>query len=132
MRSPFARWKVRHLVASWVGYWAVLAAATLTPAAIALWKVSRDGAKGSANVSLGDAGLHAIISTATSTLWETTVPVTTVALALAAPPLVLWVCWLLSASTSRETVEGPPPTGQLGRGDELPLRRAERSKDAVH
>jgi hypothetical protein len=131
MRSPLARWKVRHLFGAWLGYWAVLAAVTLTPAAIAIWKLSQAGMKGNASINAGDGGLHAIISTQSSTLWEATVPLTTVVLAIALPPIVLWVCWLLSASASRDTVE-EHATEQLGRGDELPLRSADRSKDAIH
>lgn len=130
MPSPFARWKVRHLFTAWAGYWAALAAVTLTPAAIAVWKLSQTGMKGTASVNAGDAGLHAIISTQSSTLWEATIPLTTVVLAVAGPPLVLWVCWLLSAGMARDAVE-EHPTEQLGRGDELPLRRADRSKDAI-
>jgi hypothetical protein len=130
MRSPLARWKVRHLFGAWLGYWAVLAAVTLTPAAIAIWKVSGSGAKGSASINAGDGGLHAIVTMPGSTLWELSVPLTTVVLAIAGPPLVLWVCWLLSASASRNSVE-QHPTEQLTRGDELPLRHDDRARDAM-
>ena len=131
MRSPLARWKAWHLVGAWLGYWAVLAAVTLTPAAIAIWKLSQAGMKGNASINAGDGGLHAIISTPSSTLWEATVPLATVVLAIVLPPLVLWVCWLLSTSASRDAVE-EHVTEHLGRGDELSLRRTEREKDAIH
>jgi hypothetical protein len=128
MRSPLARWKVRHLFGAWLGYWAVLAAATLTPAALAIWKVSGSGAKGTASINAGDGGLHAIVTMPGSTLWEMSVSLTTVVLAIAGPPLVLWVCWLLSASASRDSAE-QHPTEQLSRGDELPLRHDDRARD---
>ena len=131
MRSPLARWKVRHLVASWVAYWTVLAAATLPPAARALLKVSRDGAHGSANVAVGDAGLHASITLAGVTVWDATIAVSTLVLWIAGPPLLLWLSWLISASGTRDAVEQHSPE-QLGRGDELRLRRTDRSKDAIH
>jgi hypothetical protein len=130
MRSPLARWKPRHLFGAWLGYWAVLAAVTLTPAAIAMWKVTRDGVKGSANVSLGDAGLHVTISLAGATIWDATVAVSTLALAIAGPPLVLWLCWLLSTSASRDSA-AEHAAEQLGSGDELPLRHDDRVRDAT-
>ncbi|MFI5231417.1 MAG: hypothetical protein ACHQSE_02775 [Gemmatimonadales bacterium] len=131
MPSPFARWRVRHLVASWVGYWVVLAAVTLAPAAVAIWKVSREGAKGNANVSLGNGVLHANVTVAGSTTWELTVAMTTLALMLAGPPLLLWVWWLLSASASRHATAQRPPA-ELGSGGELPLRHDDRARDAIH
>lgn len=131
MRSLLARWKGRHLLAAWAGYWAVLAAVTLTPGAIALWKVSREGAKGSANVSLGDAGLHANITLAGATVWDATIAVSTLVLWIAGPPLVLWLGWLFAASASRDAEDDDPPA-QLERGAELPLRRTDREKDAIH
>jgi hypothetical protein len=130
MRSPLARWKVRHVVGSWFAYWAVLAAATLTPAAITIWKVSRDGAKGDASLALGDGGLHAHVSGPGVTTWDHTIALTTVVLTVVGPPLLLWVCWVLSASRSRNSGE-QHPTGQLGSGDELPLRREDRARDAM-
>lgn len=130
MRSRLGRWKVRHLFGAWLGYWAALAAVTLTPAVIAIWKLSQAGMKGNASINAGDGGLHAIISSQSSTLWEVSVPLTTVVLAIAGPPLVLWVCWLLSASASRNSVE-QHPTEQLTRGDELPLRHDDRARDAM-
>jgi hypothetical protein len=129
MRSPLARWKVRHLIGSWFAYWAILAAATLAPAAIAIWKVSGSGAKGTASVNAGDGGLHAIITMPGSTLWEMSVALSTVVLAVAGPPLVLWLCWVLSASASRNS--GQHSAVQLTRGDELPLRRDDRARDAM-
>lgn len=125
-----ARRNLRHLVASWVGYWAVLAAVTLTPAAIALWKVSRNGAKGDASVALGDAGLRATISLGGVTQWDHTVSLVTFVLYVAGPPLLLWAAWLLSASRKRGAAENEQPE-QLTPGDELPLRSADRSKDAI-
>jgi hypothetical protein len=130
MRSLLARWKVRHLFGAWLGYWAVLAAVTLTPAAVAIWRVTGSGAKGSASINAGDGGLHAIVTTPASTLWEMSVPLTTVVLAIAGPPLVLWVCWLLSASASRDLGE-QRPAEQLASGDELPLQRRDRARDAM-
>jgi hypothetical protein len=115
-------------VASWVGYWAVLAAVTLAPAAVAIWKVSREGAKGNANVSLGNSVLHANVTLAGSTTWELTVAMTTLALMLAGPPLLLWVWWLLSASASRHADEQHPAT-HLKSGGELLLRHDAR--DAI-
>jgi threonine/homoserine/homoserine lactone efflux protein len=125
-----ARRSLRHLVASWVGYWAVLAAVTLTPAAIALWRVSRNGAKGDASVALGDAGLRATISLGGVTQWDHTVSLATFVLYVAGPPLLLWVGWLLSTSREGSAEENEQPQ-QLTRGDELPLRKTERSKDAI-
>lgn len=130
MPSPFARWRVRHLVASWVGYWAVLAAVILAPAAVAIWKVSREGVKGNANVSLGNGVLHANVTVAGGTTWELTVAMTTLAVMLAGPPLLLWVWWLLSAPASRRGA-GQHPATQLGSGVQLPLRHGDRPRDAI-
>ena len=130
MRSPFARWKVGHIVASWVGYWAVLAAVTLTPAAIALWKVSRAGAKGDASVALGDAGLRATVSVVGVTHWDRTVSLSTFVLFVAGPPLLLWLAWLVT-STGRRVVADPDHAQQLASGAEVPLRRDDRVKDEL-
>ncbi|MGH7654732.1 MAG: hypothetical protein ACREN6_08720 [Gemmatimonadaceae bacterium] len=130
MRSPFARWKVGHLVASWVGYWAVLAAVTLAPAANALWKVSRAGAKGDASLSVGDAGVHATVSVVGVTHWEHTVSLTTLVLFIAGPPLLLWVTWLLASSGRRVTAE-TDEVQQLASGAEISMRRDDRVKDEL-
>jgi hypothetical protein len=56
---------------------------------------------------------------------------TTLAVMLAGPPILLWVWWLRSASTSPRP-GAPDSTEQLSSGDELPFRRADRSRDAIH
>jgi threonine/homoserine/homoserine lactone efflux protein len=129
MRSFFARWKPKHLIGAWISYWGVLAIAALSPAAIAIWKVTRPGMKGDASLSLGDGGLNLHVTAAGVTTWNRTASVAMVVLAVAGPPLLLWLCWVLSRSSSRNSGSHPPE--QLRSADELPLRREDRARDVM-
>lgn len=130
MPSPLARWKVRHLVAWWVGYWVVLAVAILAPAAGALWDASRPGAKGDAGISYGDGVVHAHVAIAGSTSWELKVAMTTLTLMLAGPPLLLWAWWMINNSSAVRRAAGSTSPEQLPNGDALPLREQEHAHEA--
>ena len=100
-----------------------------------IWKVSGNGAKGDCEHQRlnGDGGEAACDShhAGLDALKEMSVALTTVVLAIVGPPLVLWVCWLLSTSASRDAGE-QHAIEQLASGDELPLRHNNCARDAMH
>ena len=89
------QWKPRHLLAAWSAYWAGLALVTLGPAALAILRVTvPEGAKGSVSANLGDAGFQLLVKSGEVTTYLGQASVTSVALWIAAPPLLMWLAWL--------------------------------------
>ena len=105
--SFLANWRPRHLAAAWGVYWLGLAAATLGDAIEAVWHVTHlPAGQGSVSLMFGD-GLLTLVSTASGLPTFTgSVPATTLALAIAGPPLALWLLWLLSRPKRTFATEG--------------------------
>jgi hypothetical protein len=111
MRFSLSRWRAGHLLAAWSAYWVGLGAVTLTPIALAIYHATRAGsAPGTANVSasFGSAGLRITITRLGQTMLDRSAGLTTIALGIAVPPLVLWGAWLYARSRA------------IARGDQLP------------
>jgi hypothetical protein len=96
------------LLASWVGWWVILAAWKLGPALPALYRVSREGAKGNANVQFGDDGFSATIAEAGKVAWEGHISLFALVLLIAVPPLLLWALWL----RTRKRADDPELLGE--------------------
>jgi hypothetical protein len=98
-----SQWKARHLLAAWSAYWAGLALVTLGPAALAILRVTvPEGAKGSVSANFGDAGLQLVVKSGEATTWFGQASVVSVAMWLAAPPLLLWLAWLATRPRRRD------------------------------
>ena len=111
MDLTLRRWRARHLLAAWSAYWAGLAAVTLAPAARALTRITGLGEHGSASASFDDGVVQLTIASPGAPSWVGAVPVGTLALWVAVPPLLLWLLWLLRrpAAPERRSAEGIAP-----------------------
>jgi hypothetical protein len=104
-----SQWKPRHLLAAWSAYWAGLGLVTLGPAAIAILRVTLpEGAKGSVAANVGDAGFQLAVKSGEITTWFGQASITSVALWLAAPPLLLWLAWLATRPRRRDLALDAP------------------------
>ena len=83
-----------RLLASWIGWWVVLAAWKLGPAIPAILRVSKEGAKGNANVSFNDGVFGAQITEGSTVTWEGHISFIMLVLLVCVPPLILWAFWL--------------------------------------
>lgn len=95
MAWSFRRWRPRHLLLSWLGYWLGLAAVTLGPAVPAILRATSGDAKGSLTGSMGDGGISLTIAEAGATTWSGTASLTATVLWIVGPPLLLWLVWFV-------------------------------------
>ena len=107
IRSFFSRWRPRHLLLAWCGYWLVLILVKLGPALAAGWRLSEDADRGSVNVGVSDGIVSATIVEAGRTSWSGSISFTYLTLLVALPPLLLWIVWLASSSRTNNAGEMP-------------------------
>ena len=129
MRFSMRDLRPAHLLGAWATYWAGLVAVKLGPGIAAVTKMQAPGAKGSATVSLDNDHLTAKVFEGTRLAWEATSSVTTVALWVVVPPLVIWGIWMATrpARTSESLRDELPLSGSalpLGEGAAEPIRHA--------
>jgi hypothetical protein len=88
------RWQARHLLLAWAVYWVLLVLVALRPA-LALVARALTGPEGhgsvSANVGNGIANLNVAFE---GQHWTGSTSLTSLALWIAGPPLLLWLVWL--------------------------------------
>jgi hypothetical protein len=107
----FSRWRPRHLLLSWIGYWILLVAVTLGPAVLAALPVIRDDSgHGSINASFSNLVFSLTITNGPTTVWQGTANLLTIALCVAGPPLLLWILWLNQRARHRDPVRRAAPT----------------------
>ncbi|HXT16398.1 MAG TPA: hypothetical protein VN706_12250 [Gemmatimonadaceae bacterium] len=99
------RWRPATLLASWVGYWVVLAAITMGPGIVAIWKATQSG-PGQGNVSLNFSnGLFSLVVQANGhTTYTGSAHLLAIALLVGVPPLVLFGLWLRERRSAVEMV----------------------------
>lgn len=113
----FSRWKPRHLLASWVVYWAVMVGVTLGGAIRALYSVSGPNGHGSASLGVGDTGLVLNVVSGGQTIWNGATSLTAAAMWVAGPPLLLWVAWMLNRPRVRGGESAPTSASRwMGEG----------------
>ncbi len=123
-------WKPRHLLAAWSAYWAGLALAALGPAALAILRVTvPEGAKGSVSANVGDAGLQIVVKAGEVTTWIGQASLVSIALWVAAPPLLLWLAWLATRPARGDAVPLDTQPVQLLRDAPISLYDRERLKE---
>lgn len=90
------RWQAKHLLLAWVLYWVVLALVALRPALVAVARAMNapDGHGSiSADVTNGIAKLNVAFE---GQSWTGSASLTSLALWIAGPPLMLWIGWFLT------------------------------------
>ncbi|HEX6806404.1 MAG TPA: hypothetical protein VF118_00365 [Gemmatimonadaceae bacterium] len=118
MKAFLARWRPGHVIAAWVVYWIGLAGVTVTPAMLAITRVS-SAPKNSANVSVSfdSTVLHITVTELGKTLYAASASLGQIALWVGVPPLALYALWLFT----RRRPGGTPAS--LGEGDPESLPR---------
>jgi hypothetical protein len=83
----------------WCAYWICLVLVKLGPALLSVWRMSQEAhGKGSVSAAITDGTITATVTDAGKTTWAGSISVLTLALLVAAPPLVLWLVWLVGSS----------------------------------
>ena len=99
------RWRARHLLYSWIAYWAILFAVVFAPAIRAHFRIlAAPHGKESVSAGFDDDILTLTLSDAASTVYSASVPFFTALLWMLGPPMLIWLLWL--ALRPREGVVG--------------------------
>jgi hypothetical protein len=104
-RTFFTRWRPKHLLIAWCGYWTGLLIVKLGPAILAAWRMSQRTTHGTASAGVNDGIISATISESGLTTWSGSISFTRLVLILTIPPLVLWLVWFLGSSRTNNAVE---------------------------
>lgn len=89
------RWRWQHLLGAWVTYWAGLALVTLGPFARAAWRITQlPEGHGTISAGLENTIVRLVAIADGVTVWTGSAHLTTVALWVAGPPLLIWLAWL--------------------------------------
>ena len=98
MASSLSRWRPRHLLLAWLAYWLILVATVARPPLLAaLRALSAPEGHGTMNASMANSMLT--VSVKTDTLaWSGSASLTSLALWITVPPLVLWAVWMATRS----------------------------------
>jgi hypothetical protein len=100
------RWRPRHLLLAWGGYWIALVLVKLWPAIAAGWRMSQDaGEENNVSVSFSNTIFSASISEAGKAMWAGSISVLTLSLLVAGPPFLLWLAWLAYSSRTNNADE---------------------------
>jgi hypothetical protein len=90
------RWRPSTLFASWIVYWIVLGAVTLTPAIRAILRATQAGdGKGNVSISFGGGVLNLVVNVNGRAIYTGAVHFITLALLIGGPPLILYALWLM-------------------------------------
>ncbi|MEO7965730.1 MAG: hypothetical protein ABIT38_17610 [Gemmatimonadaceae bacterium] len=133
MELSLRNWRPAHLLGAWVTYWAGLAAVKLGPGIAAIARVQGPNSHGTASAGFNDSVLSAQVLEGTTTVWHASAQLTTIALWVTVPPIVLWGLWMLMRLSRagrdlpelRSSAEAP----QLGKGSAEPIHPARRRHD---
>ena len=92
------QFRVRNLLLAWSTYWLALIVVGLTPAIAAIWRMSQtEHGKGTVNGGVTDGIVSASVAQNGVVTWTGSIPLLTLALLVALPPLVMWAIFLLTA-----------------------------------
>lgn len=118
MALSFRRWRPRHLLLAWSGYWLALALVTLGAPLLAIWRMSRrPGSHGSVAAGFENAiGTLSIVEDGAS-VWSGSASLPTMTLWLVGPPLLLWLLWLMRSRASEADDAGAAPVADTLRPD---------------
>jgi predicted ABC-type sugar transport system permease subunit len=96
MAFSLSRWRPRHLLLAWIAYWLVLLASVARPPLIAALR-ALSAPEGHGTMSAGMANGDLTFSVKTDALaWSGTASLTSIALWVTIPPLVMWAVWMVT------------------------------------
>ncbi len=101
MALSLRRWRPRHLLLAWSGYWLALLLVVLGRPALAAWRMSRHpDAHGNVSASFDGGLVDASIVVDGATAWSGSASLVSITLWLVGPPLLLWLLWLVRSRAS--------------------------------
>lgn len=110
MALSLRRWRPRHLLLAWSGYWLALLLAALGRPALEAWRMSRrPDAHGTVSAGFEDAVGRLSIVVDGATVWTGSASFLSITLWVVGPPLLLWLLWLMRSRAS-ETGDAVAPT----------------------
>ncbi|HEU4629769.1 MAG TPA: hypothetical protein VFS08_08475 [Gemmatimonadaceae bacterium] len=96
MAFTLGRWRPRHLLLAWGGYWLTLALVVLGRPALLGWRLTHGSdTHGTISAGFENAVVRLTIVEDGLTRWSGSTHLLTMALWLTVPPLLLWLVWLL-------------------------------------
>lgn len=102
------RFRVRNLLLGWTAYWLALIVVGLSPAILAIWRMSQvPHGKGSVNAGVTDGVLSANVLQNGLTTWTGSISVLGLTLLVALPPLAMWAFFLLTTPRTNNAGENP-------------------------
>jgi len=115
MGFSLRRWRPIHLLGSWVAYWIVLAAVTLSPAIGAIRRLaSAPRNTGQVSFGVGDGQFELTVIEAGKTIFDGRASLLATTLLVAGPPLLSWLLWMWTRPKRGERAPAGP--GALGEG----------------
>src|SRR5262245_1236811 len=125
MKSLIGRWRVSTLLFSWFVFWTALIIVKLGPAILAGWRAIRGA--GGITASAGDSMLSLTITEHGATTWSGSESIILVIVWTFAPPLLLFLLWIVGAERERLMSDVPE---LLARGDMEEIRRRTQEEEA--
>ena len=99
------RWQARHLLLAWAVYWVLLILVALRPGlALASRALTGPDGHGSISADVGN-GLANLRVAFEGQSWTGSTSLTSLALWIAGPPLLLWLVWLVTRRTPAHEAE---------------------------
>lgn len=96
MAFSLSRWRPRHLLLAWVAYWLVLLATVMRPALMnVIAGITAPDGHGTISASVAN-GVASLSVNADALAWTGSASLTSIALWIAGPPLLLWALWLVT------------------------------------
>jgi hypothetical protein len=98
MAFSLSRWRPRHLLLAWVAYWLLLLATVVRPALQhALTAIAAPEGHGTISASMAN-GVLSLIVKSDGASWTGAASLSSIALWIAGPPLILWALWAATRS----------------------------------
>lgn len=120
------KWRLWHLVVSWLTYWVAIIAIKLGGGIAAAWRIATRGPNdGESGINFNwatESGLHLEVTRAGAKVWEGTTSIAAAVGWAAIPPLLLWLLWLWLGANERakqRELESLPSTP----ADEIPVKQ---------
>ena len=99
MALSLNRWRPKHLLLSWLAYWLLLIVTVARPALFAaLRAMSAPQGHGSMSANISNSGIDFSVKS-DSMIWSGSTSLTSLALWIAGPPLVIWLFWLVTRTS---------------------------------
>jgi hypothetical protein len=124
------QFRVRTLLLGWTAYWLALIVVGLSPAIVAIWRMSQTPhGKGGVNAGVTDGVFSATVLQNGITTWSGSISFLALTLLIAVPPLLMWAFFFLTNSRTNNAGKTPfvggPNAAQLNAAEPETLRNSD-------